>query len=124
MGSQRFLARQLITNLPPGTILHRPRLAAGPEPHHITPHYRESIAVSPRAQELQHLIIVHWFSEVTIKPSLLGLATILFLSPSSQGDYRNVLAPGLFAYVPADIVTVELRQANVQQNDVGPALFN
>ena len=99
-------------------------MVAGLRLNQIIANYFQSIAVRQRVQELEQLIIVYWFYEVTVEPSLLRPATILFLSPSSQSDHHDVLTPRLFSDVPADIVPVELRQADVQQDDVGAMFFN
>lgn len=99
-------------------------MVAGLRLNQIIANYFQSIAVRQRVQQVEQLIIVYWFYEVTVEPSLLRPATVLLLSPSSQGDYHDVLTPRLLSDVSADIVSTELRQAKVQQNDVGAVFFN
>jgi hypothetical protein len=68
-------------------------------------------------QELYKSAVFCGFDHVVIKASFSAAPLVFFLTPASQSDQHDVLAPRLFANPTGYFVAVEFRHSNIQERN-------
>src|SRR5262245_22517437 len=55
-----------------------------------------------------------------VEAGILRIREGIVVSESGHGEHHHVAPPGMLPYAPASLAAVDLRQADVEQDDIGP----
>ena len=73
--------------------------------------------------QLQQFLRVDRLDEVVRETRGRGTGTIMLLTPPGDGDQQNFRAPGFFSNPAGDVLSRDVRQAEVHYDDVRSELF-
>jgi hypothetical protein len=85
----------------------------------VPPASRNGISSWTELKDTVDILQLDGLDKVMIKPGIVGLAAVFFLSIPRHGDQRSHANVAVASYPACDFISVHARQADVKQNKLG-----